>query len=151
MIEQLNYKKFLDVYDFLGKKIDKYQEFYIYFDHKKIYLQTFLEIKKALKYNKIYGSYKPDLKGLLTVCEEKNKVQIRYIAESNKISNDLIRYLLGNWGTKDIYITFNKANNTVKYIQRFGFRITKIDEKEIILYRKKEIRGNHGQDKRENS
>jgi len=140
VITPITYQKTLDVFEFLSKKIDRYNEFYVYLGQEKCYLKNLKEITKALKRRQIYASYKPNMKGLLTVWLAKDKASIKYIADSNKISNDLIRYLLGNWGDRDLYLTFNKSNPTVKYIQRFGFRLFKIEGNEVILFRVKEIR-----------
>ena len=72
MIKRLNQKNRADIVEFIKKDYDKFKDFYITHERKRLFLTDSKLVEKLLKKQEIYGVYDTELKGLLMIFREKN-------------------------------------------------------------------------------
>jgi hypothetical protein len=137
MIKRLNQKNRADIVEFIKKGFDKFEDFYITHDRKRLFLTDSKLVEKLLKKQEIYGLYDSDLKGLLMIFREKNFRPYIKILSSNKESNKkLITFLIYNFAEQDLYCKFKKLNPLTEIIQKYGFIFQGDRGQEILLFRK---------------
>lgn len=139
MIQKLNYKFQIDVYDFAKTTNDRFQEFYVTIDRERKFLTDYSVLKKVLNTQEMYGLYDPELKGLLLIYREKGfRPYIKFLAKDNTTQGNLIKFLIWNFSNTDLYIKVKKTNSLSKFIQRYGFTFAGDRGEEILLFRKGE-------------
>ena len=141
MINRLNKKNCLDMFDLLSKNLDKYNDFYLTFDKQRIFLNNSKTIKKTIKYQEIYGIFEKELDGLLLIYRTKGyRPYVKILAKDRNSEYKLIRFLIRNFSDRDLYCKFKKSNPLTRIIQRYGFIFQGNRGEEILLFRKGEKR-----------
>jgi hypothetical protein len=137
MIERLTKKNFIDVYEFVQKTKDRYEDFYITHENQRLFLTDFKMINKLLEKQEIYSVYDKGVKGLMIIFKEKGfRPYIKILTESRKAESSLIKYLMMNFSEQDLYIKLKKENPLAKFIKYFGFIQQGDRGLEVLLYRK---------------
>lgn len=137
MIERLTKKNLMDVYEFVQRVKDRFQDFYITQENQRLFLTDFKAIKKLLEKQEVYSIYDKGVKGLMIVYKEKGyRPYIKLLTETRKAESALIKYLMMNFSEQDLYIKVKKENPLAKYLKYFGFIQTGDRGLEILLFRK---------------
>lgn len=137
MIERLNKKNRMDVYEFVQRVKDRFQDFYITRDNQRIFLTDEYSVGKLLEKQEVYSIYDKGIKGLMIIYKEKGyRPYIKLLTESRNAESALIKYLMMNFSEQDLYIKVKKENPLAKYIKYFGFIQTGDRGAEVLLYRK---------------
>ena len=137
MIERLTKKNLMDVFEFVQRVKDKFQDFYITHDNQRLFLTDFKSIKKLLDKQEVYSVYDKGVKGLMIVYKEKGfRPYIKLLTENRSAESALIKYLMMNYSEQDLYIKVKKENPLAKYIRYFGFIQTGDRGIEALLFRK---------------
>jgi hypothetical protein len=147
MIEKLTTKNDNDIYEFINRVKDNFQDMYITLEKQRFFLNDISICKKILKYHECFAIIEENLKGLLIIFRTKGfRPYIKILAEDRGSESRLIKYLIWNHGTQDLYIKLKKINPLVKYLTKinqksgkptFGFEFAGNRGQEILLYRKK--------------
>jgi hypothetical protein len=66
MIQRLKERNALDIYEFINRVKDIYQDFYVTIDKQRKFLNNIDIIGKLLKYQEIYGLYTDKLQGIFS-------------------------------------------------------------------------------------
>lgn len=137
MIERLTKKNLVDVFEFVQRVKDRYQDFYITQDNQRLFLTDFNTINKLLDHQEVYCVCEKEFKGLMIVYKEKGyRPYIKILSETRKAESALIKYLMMNFSEQDLYIKLKKENPLAKYIRYFGFLQQGDRGLEILLFRK---------------
>jgi len=137
MIERLNKRNMMDVYEFVQKIKDRFEDFYITCENQRLFLTDFKLITKILEKQEIYSVYDKGVKGLMIIFKEKGfRPYIKILSENRKAESALIKYLMMNFSEQDLYIKVKKENPLAKYLKYFGFVQTGDRGLEVLLFRK---------------
>ena len=137
MIERLSKKNVIDVWEFVQRIRDRFQDFYITRDNQRIFLNDEYLIGKLLDKQEVYSIYDKGIKGLMIVYKEKGyRPYIKILTESRSAESSLIKYLMMNFSEQDLYIKVKKENPLAKYIRYFGFIQQGDRGLEVLLFRK---------------
>jgi len=137
MIERLTKRNKIDVYEFVQRIKDRFQDFYITQDNQRLFLTDFDMIRKLLEKQEVYGVYEKGFKGLMIIYKEKGfRPYIKILTENRHAESSLIKYLMFNYSEQDLYIKLKKENPLSKYIRYFGFVPSGDRGQEVLLYRK---------------
>lgn len=138
MIKKLNKKSKVDIYDFLSRINDKFEDFYITKEKGRHFLKNNLSlIEKTLKYQKVYGLMDDDLKGLLIILREKGfRPYVKILTESSKYNIDLLKFLKWNFSEIDLYIKLKKENLLSRQIKKTGFIMIGDRGRELLFFKK---------------
>lgn len=123
MIEKLKLQNKIDVYDFLERVKDSFEDFYITKDKERYFLKkNWLLIEKIVKYQEIYGLFDNGLQGILIILREKGyRPYIKLLATNRKYTIDLLKYLKWNFQEKELFAKFKKQNPLSQLILKTGF------------------------------
>jgi hypothetical protein len=137
MIERLTKRNMMDVYEFVQRVKDRYQDFYVTHENQRLFLTNFKFINKLLDKQEIYGIYDKGFKGLMIIFKEKGfRPYVKLLTETRKAESSLIKYLMMNFSEQDLYIKLKKENPLAKFIKYFGFVPSGDRGQEVLLYRK---------------
>ena len=137
MIERLTKRNMMDVYEFVQRVKDRFQDFYITQENQRLFLTDFKAIKKLLEKQEVYSIYDKGIKGLMIIFKEKGyRPYIKLLSETRHAESALVKYLMMNFSEQDLYIKLKKLNPLAKYIRYFGFIETGDRGQEILLFRK---------------
>jgi len=141
MIERLALKNKLDVYEFLSRTNDKFEDFYLTENRERKFLKgNWSLIEKVLGKQECYGLYYGEMKGILIIFREKGfRPYIKILAENTKYNIDLLKYLKWNFMEIDLYAKFKKENQLSTQVLRTGF-IKIGDRGRELLFCKKGIK-----------
>jgi hypothetical protein len=140
MIKKINYKKLLDVLDFTLNNEDKFEDFYVTSERKRIFIKDLKIIDKILRYQEVYGFYDKSLIGIILIYREKTfRPYIKILAKDEKTSIELIRFLVTTAGHLDLFFKLKKINPISRIAQRYGFEFMGNRGQELLLVRKKSI------------
>jgi hypothetical protein len=139
MIERLKRKNLVDIFDFIYRVNDTYQDFYITIDKNRTFLKNYQIINKVIDRQELYGLFEGELKGILLIYREKGfRPYIKILATSKDSQLNLIKFLIWNFSNQDLYIKLKKRNPLSSLIQRYGFIFQGDRGEEILLFRKGE-------------
>ena len=142
MIIKLKQKNLYDIYEFVSRVKDTYEDFYITTNKQRVFLKDLKLIEKILKYQEVIGLEESgEIKGLLIIYREKTfRPYVRILAEKNDYIYDLMKYL--NWNFNcELFIKCKKANPVSKIAQKFFFNFIGDRGSEILLVKhKREIK-----------
>jgi len=155
MIQKLGLKNKIDIYEAVTRIRDTFEEFYITDKKERKYLRDLKLIEQLLRQQEIYALAQKEIKGLLLIYRQKGfRHYAKILAEDNTSARALIKFLIWNFSNSDIYIKIKKINPLVKYLlaenpftKKAIFKFAGDRGKEILLYRKKEIKINRIGDK----
>lgn len=139
MIERLKEKNLIDVYDFLEKNEDSFEDFYITKEKQRIFLKkNWSLIKKILKYHECYGLFDKELKGIIIIVKDKGfRPYVKLLAENKKYIIDLLKYLKWNFLEQDLYMKLKINNPLVEQIKKTGFLKIGMRGKEILFFKRR--------------
>jgi len=137
MICQLNYKKAIDVYEFLNRVPDKFEEIFVTSNRERKYLKGNLKlIKKILNTFQVYGKYEKELKSIVIIQNEKGfRSYIKVLGETTEDCLALLRFIKWNYAEKELFAKLKKDNPISKRISEEGF-IPVADRGREQLYKK---------------
>jgi hypothetical protein len=149
MIQRLNKKNLIDIYDFVLSTKDIYFDFYVTFNNERKFLTDLRIVKKILKYHKVYALYNNGIQGLLMIIKDKGfRPYLKILAKNSKTEWDLMKFYTWNF-YDETYIKLKINNPLVKTLQKenkitkrliFGFINKGFRGREILLYRPKQIK-----------
>lgn len=139
MIERINKKNNIDVFEFLKNNID--EDFYYTQDNQRIYPYRYKSFRCFLNNSLVSYCYNDkDIHGVLIVWKSKsNGIERNYL---KLISNDyyvgkkLIQLFLWNHNI-DLYVKLNKRNKFINLLFFYNFKFFKDRGREILLYKEK--------------
>jgi hypothetical protein len=116
MIEILKRKHTYDVYEFLNRTYDRYQEFYVTFDKERKYLRSNLKlITKMLKHQEIYALRNKTIDGLLMIYRTKGfRPYIKLLAKDHKSYQSLLQYIDWTFYKEELFLKLKSNNPLVK-------------------------------------
>lgn len=137
MIEKLGKSNNIDVYEFIKRVNDRYQDFYITIDKQRRFLNDWDLIDKILKTQELYGSFDKQLNGILMIYREKGfRNYVKILAENREVENRLIKFFFWNCAGQDLFLKLKKQNPLSKFMQHFGFVFSGDRGLEVLLFRK---------------
>ena len=137
MIQRLSYKKKLDVYCFVTSVIDRFNDFYVTVDKNRLFLKDLNLIEKILLKQEVYAAIDKEIDGMLMVYREKGfRPYVKVLAKDGKTGSDLIKFLIWNFATQDLFVKIKKSNPLVRILQRYGFIQLGDRGLEVLLTRK---------------
>jgi hypothetical protein len=149
MIQRINYKKLIDIYDFVLTCKDRYEDFYITKENKRLFLTDIKIAEKTIKYNEIYALYNKGIQGLLMITRDKGfRPYLKILAVDSKIEWNLLRFFSWNF-YDEIYAKLKISNPLVRTLQKqnrttmkliFGFINKGNRGAEVLLFRPKQER-----------
>jgi len=142
MIEKLKEKNLIDVYEFLSRINDKFEDFYITKNKERKFLKNnWSLITEILKKQEVYGLNKDGkLQAIMIILYEKGfRTYVKLLAENRKYTIDLLKYLKWNYLGKNLFFKLKKENLLSQMIIKTGFY--KIgDRGSELLFEKKAIK-----------
>lgn len=139
MIEKLNLKHKLDVYEFVMDNNDVYQDFYVTINKERKFIKDWDIIHKLIHKQEFYGYFDSGMKGCMIILREKGfRTYLKLFAIDRKFATGLIKFL--NWNYKEeIFVKIKKDNWLCNILQKNRFRIIGFRGKEILLKKEKEV------------
>jgi hypothetical protein len=139
MIRRINYKSTIDVFEFINRVKDKYEDMYITENKERIFLNKLKVIDKILKTQEVYVLEEKEIKGILLIYQSKGfRPYIKLLAESNKYYYDFMIFLRFNFMDKDLFAKLKNNNPLVWILQKKGFINIGLRGKEVLLHKKAE-------------
>jgi len=138
MIERLKVENNIDVYDFLSRINDRYEDFYITKEKERHFLKNnWSLIDRILEKQEVYGLNKGGLKGLLIIVRDKGfRPYIKILAENSRYTIDILKFLKWNFSEKDLYFKLKKENPLIEQIKKTGFIMIGDRGRELLFLKK---------------
>jgi len=152
MIQRLNKKNLIDIYDFCLRCQDKDEDWYITENKNRIMINNLKLIKKILKYQQVFGIYDNGLKAVFIIYREKNfRTYVKVLTDRFSYLYDAFRYIDWNHFKSELYLKIkktNKINRVITYfdkskhktIYRYGWSFLGDRGEEVLYVRKPIIR-----------
>jgi len=147
VIRRLTPKNLYDVYEFILRTKDQYQDFYITINNERIFLNNIKVIKKLLKNQKLYALYNKEITGILLIYYQKGfRPYFKLLTNDRNDSWALCRFFMWNF-FDEIYAKLKNNNPLTQYLLRvnkrtgisiMGFVSKSSRGDEILLYRPKQ-------------
>lgn len=145
MVKRINYKNAVDVYEFILRCKDVWEDFYLTKDKSRQMINKLSLIEKLLKYQEVFVVDDNGLKGIMIILKEKGfRPYIKLLVEKIDYASDLLKFLDWNYGNKELFIKIKKLNPICKILNfknRFGLPIYGFtfcgDRGQEVLYIKK--------------
>jgi hypothetical protein len=141
VIQRLKVKHYIDFLEFVNSIRDRYEDFYITTDNKRLFFYNNIKlIKKVLKFQVCYGLFNPFLQGIIVIYKEKNfRPYLKILAKNKEIYTHLLKYL--NWNFKDeLFAKLKQDNSLAEELKKNKFFIQALRGKEVLLRKPKDIR-----------
>jgi hypothetical protein len=138
MIQKLKIQNKIDVYDFLSRINDKYEDFFITKEKERHFLKNnWALIEKILKYQECFGLFDNGLKAVMFIVRDKGfRPYTKLLAENSKYTIDLLKFLKWNYFEKDLYFKLKKENPLSQMIIKTGFIKIGDRGRELLFYKK---------------
>jgi hypothetical protein len=138
MIERLKIKNKSDVYDFLSRVNDRFEDFYLTENKERKFLKNnWSLIEKVLQKQEVYGLFTNTLKGIMIIVHEKGfRPYVKLLVENSKYTIDMLKFLKWNFMEKDLYFKLKKENPLTEQIKRTGFIVIGNRGRELLFYKK---------------
>jgi hypothetical protein len=139
MIERLKIKHKVEVFDFINKVKDYYEDTYITINKERKFLKNnWSLIEKTLRTQEVYGVFNNGLKGLLIILHEKGyRPYVKLLTENSKYTIDLLKFLKWNFFEVDLYFKLKKENPLTLQIKKTGFIMVGDRGRELLFFKKK--------------
>ncbi len=123
MITRLKFQNTIDVYEFLSRINDRFEDFYITKEKERYFLKNnWSLIKKVLIKQECYGIFNNGLKAIMIIVRDKGfRPYVKLLAENSKYTIDLLKYLKWNYFGVDLYMKLKKNNPLSQAIIKTGF------------------------------
>jgi hypothetical protein len=137
MIERLNTKNKMDVFEFVQRVIDRYEDFYLTQNKERYFLKNLSLIEKILEKQEVYGLENNGLKAIMIIVRDKGfRPYVKLLAENSKYAIDMLKFLKWNWFGADLYIKAKKDNPLSQMIIKTGFIKIGDRGKELLFFKK---------------
>jgi hypothetical protein len=138
MIERLKAKNQSDVYDFLSRVNDRFEDFYLTENKERKFLKNnWSLIEKVLQKQEVYGLFNNGLKAIMIIVRDKGfRPYVKLLAENSKYNIDFLKFLKWNWFERDLYFKLKKENPLSEQIKRTGFIMIGDRGKELLFFKK---------------
>jgi hypothetical protein len=138
MIQKLKLQNKIDVYEFLSRVYDRFEDFYITKEKERKFLKNnWSLIKKILERQEIYGIFHNELKAIMIIVHEKGfRPYVKLLAENSKYTIDMLKFLKWNFSEKDLYFKLKKENPLSEQIKRTGFTMIGDRGRELLFFKK---------------
>jgi len=138
MILKLKLQNKIDVYDFLLKIIDRYEDFYLTKNKERKFLKNnWSLIINTLQKQEVYGLESNGLKAIMIIVRDKGfRPYVKLLAENSKYTIDMLKFLKWNYFEKDLYAKFKKENPLSTMIIKTGFIKIGDRGKELLFFKK---------------
>lgn len=138
MIQRLKLQNKLDVYEFLSRINDRFEDFYFTKNKERLFLKNNLFlIEKVLEKQECYGVFNNGLKAILIIVRDKGyRPYVKLLAENSKYTIDLLKFLKWNYFEKDLYFKLKKENPLSTMIIKTGFIKIGDRGKELLFFKK---------------
>jgi hypothetical protein len=138
MIEKLRIKNKLDVYDFLIRINDKFEDFYITKENGRHFLKNnWSLIEEVLEKHEVYGLNSKGLRAILIIIHDKGyRPYVKLLTENSKYTIDMLKWLKWNYFEKDLYIKVKKENPLSSMIIKTGFIKIGDRGRELLFFKK---------------
>ena len=138
MIQKLKMYNKIDVYDFLSRINDRYEDFYITKDKERKFLKNnWSLIKEVLEKQEVYGLFQDSLKAIMVIIRDKGfRPYVKLLTENSKYTIDMLKFLKWNWFEKDLSIKVKKENPLSTMIIKTGFIKIGDRGRELLFYKK---------------
>jgi hypothetical protein len=137
MIKRINYKNTIDVFDFLKKVKDTYEDMYITENKERIFLKDLKIISKIIKSQEVYVLEDKEIKAILIIYRSKGyRPYVKLLSENSKYTIDMLKFLKWTFFEKDLYFKLKKENPLSQTIIKTGF--VKIGDRgrELLFFKK---------------
>ena len=138
MIKRLNYKNYIDLFDFLSNTNDRFEDFYVTLDKERKFLKNnWSLIKKVLHKHECYGLIDKGMNGILMIVRDKGyRPYVKLLTKSSKYNIDLLKFLKWNFLEVDLYFKLKKENPLAEQIKKTGFIKIGDRGREILFFKK---------------
>jgi len=137
MIKRINYKYAIDVFEFIKRVKDKYEDMYITENKERIFLKDLKIIEKLLRFQEVYVLEEKEIKGILLIYRSKGfRPYVKLLVENSKYTIDLLKFLKWNYFEKDLYAKFKKENPLSTMIIKTGFIKIGDRGRELLFFKK---------------
>jgi hypothetical protein len=138
MIERLKVENKIDVYDFLERVKDSYEDFYLTENKERKFLKKdWSLIEKVLEKQEVYGLIDNELKAIIIIVREKGfRPYVKLLAENSKYIIDMLKFLKWTFFEKDLYFKLKKDNPLSQTILKTGFSKVGDRGKELLFFKK---------------
>lgn len=138
MIQRLKLKNTIDVYEFLSRINDRFEDFYITKEKERYFLKNnWSLIEKILQKQEVYGIFSNSLKAIMIIVRDKGfRPYVKLLAENNKYTIDLLKFLKWNFFEKDLYFKLKKENPLSEQIKKTGFIMIGDRGRELLFFKR---------------
>jgi hypothetical protein len=138
MIKKLKIQNKIDVYEFLSRINDRYEDTYITVNKERKFLKKdWSLIEKVLEKQEVYGLFQNGLKAIMIIFKEKGfRPYVKLLAENSKYTIDMLKFLKWNFFEKDLYMKLKKENPLSEQIKKTGFVMIGNRGRELLFYKK---------------
>lgn len=138
MISRLKIKNKTDVYEFLGRVKDNFEDFYITKNkERKFLLNNWSLIEEILLKQEVYGLNSHGLKAIMIIVKDKGfRPYVKLLTENSKYTIDLLKFLKWNFLETDLYFKLKKENPLSEQIKRTGFIMIGDRGRELLFFKK---------------
>lgn len=138
MIKKLKVPNKIDVYEFLSRINDRYEDTYITVNKERKFLKKdWSLIEKVLEKQEVYGLFQNGLKAIMIIFKEKGfRPYVKLLAENSKYTIDMLKFLKWNFFEKDLYMKLKKENPLSEQIKKTGFIMIGNRGRELLFYKK---------------
>jgi len=138
MIVRLLKKNSVDVYEFLSRINDRYEDTYITVNKERKFLKKdWSLIEKVLEKQEVHGLFQNGLKAIMIIFKEKGfRPYVKLLSENSKYTIDMLKFLKWNFFEKDLYMKLKKENPLSEQIKKTGFVMIGNRGRELLFYKK---------------
>jgi len=104
MIQKLKLQNKIDVYEFLSRVYDRFEDFYITKEKERKFLKNnWSLIEQILGKQEVYGIEKKGLKAIMIIVREKGfRPYVKLLSENSKYAIDMLKFLKWNFSEIDL-------------------------------------------------
>jgi len=123
MIQRLKLQNQIDVYDFLSRVNDRFEDFYLTKDKERHFLKNNCSlIEKVLKYQEVYGLDNNGLRAIMIIVRDKGfRPYVKLLTENSKYTIDMLKFLKWNYFEQTLFFKLKKENPISNMIIKTGF------------------------------
>jgi len=138
MIKKLKVPNKIDVYEFLSRINDRYEDTYITVNKERKFLKKdWSLIEKVLEKQEVYGLFQNGLKAIMIIFKEKGfRPYVKLLSENSKYTIDMLKFLKWNFFEKDLYMKLKKENPLSEQIKKTGFVMIGNRGRELLFYKR---------------
>jgi hypothetical protein len=145
MISRLNHKNSIDVYEFVQRTPDSFEDFYITENRGRKFIKDLKTINRILKRQEIYGLIDKELKAIMIIYKEKGfRSYLKILSNKIDYTYDLLKFVNWNFYKKELFIKIKKSNPLFNILRltnklgkpRYGFEFLGSRGSEILLIKK---------------